>query len=233
MTLPKYSQSEQTTPTTYPQAGWQGLFFDSADDGKLKRIDDAGTVVSIEDIGTVGLDQGGTGADLSSGQGVLIQATSGANVSSLGGTGILKLASDVPSIAVVPAFKAKPTSAQTITANVWTKVVLGTEIYDTNNNFTNSRFTVTVAGLYLFECFIDMLDTTANQYALVGLYKNGSRISIQQAVSPIDLNLKPYIFTQDFAEVGDYYEMYIYIASVSKDVHSDTSYFAGVLVPGT
>jgi hypothetical protein len=101
MTLPKYSQSEQTTPTTYPQAGWQGLFFDSADDGKLKRIDDAGTVVSIEDIGTVGLDQGGTGADLSSGQGVLVQSTSGANVSSLGGTGILKLASGAPSVAAL------------------------------------------------------------------------------------------------------------------------------------
>jgi hypothetical protein len=104
MTLPKYSQSEQTTPTTYPQAGWQGLFFDSSDSGKLKRIDDAGTVVSIEDIpGTVGLDQGGTGADLSAGQGVLVQATSGATVSSLGGTGILKLTSDVPSVASLAA----------------------------------------------------------------------------------------------------------------------------------
>jgi hypothetical protein len=103
MALPKYSQPEQTTPTTYPQAGWQGLFFDSAD-GKLKRIDDAGTVVSIEDIsGPVGLDQGGTGADLSSGQGVLVQSTSGAVVSSLGGTGILKLTSDVPSVASLAA----------------------------------------------------------------------------------------------------------------------------------
>jgi hypothetical protein len=78
------------------------LFFDSADGGKLKRIDDAGTVVSIEDIvGTVGIDEGGTGADLSSGQGVLVQATSGANVSSLGGTGILKLASGAPSVAAL------------------------------------------------------------------------------------------------------------------------------------
>jgi hypothetical protein len=104
MTLPKYSQSEQTTPTTYPQADWQGLFFDSSDSGKLKRIDDAGNVVSIEDIsGTVGLDEGGTGADLTSGQGVLVQATSGANVSALGGTGILKLTSDVPSVASLAA----------------------------------------------------------------------------------------------------------------------------------
>jgi hypothetical protein len=102
MALPKYSQPEQTTPTTYPQADWQGLFFDSADGGKLKRIDDAGTVVSIEDIsGTVGLDEGGTGADLSAGQGVLVQATSGANVSSLGGSGFLKLASGVPSVAAL------------------------------------------------------------------------------------------------------------------------------------
>jgi hypothetical protein len=61
-------------------------------------------VVSIEDIsGTVGLDEGGTGADLSSGQGVLVQATSGAVVSALGGTGILKLTSDVPSVASLAA----------------------------------------------------------------------------------------------------------------------------------
>jgi hypothetical protein len=102
MALPKYSQPEQTTPTTYPQADWQGLFFDSADGGKLKRIDDAGTVVSVEDIsGTVGLGEGGTGADLSAGQGVLVQSTSGATVSSLGGTGILKLASGAPSVAAL------------------------------------------------------------------------------------------------------------------------------------
>jgi hypothetical protein len=61
-------------------------------------------VVSIEGIsGTVGLDDGGTGADLSAGQGVLVQATSGANVSSLGGTGILKLASGAPSVASLAA----------------------------------------------------------------------------------------------------------------------------------
>jgi hypothetical protein len=104
MALPKYNQPEQTTPTTYPQAGWQGLFFDSADGGKLKRIDDAGNVVDVEGTtGLLGLDEGGTGADLSSGQGVLVQSTSGANVSSLGGSGILKLTSDVPSVASLAA----------------------------------------------------------------------------------------------------------------------------------
>jgi hypothetical protein len=104
MALPNYSQSEQETPTTYPQAGWQGLFFDSADSGKLKRIDDAGNVVDVEGTtGLLGLDDGGTGADLSSGQGVLVQATSGAVVSALGGTGVLKLTSDVPSVASLAA----------------------------------------------------------------------------------------------------------------------------------
>jgi hypothetical protein len=102
MTLPKYSQPEQETPTTFPRTDWQGLFFDSADGGKLKRIDDAGNVVDVEGTtGLLGLDDGGTGADLSSGQGVLVQSTSGANVSSLGGSGVLKLASDVPSVAAL------------------------------------------------------------------------------------------------------------------------------------
>jgi hypothetical protein len=65
-------------------------------------------VVDVEGTtGLLGLDEGGTGADLSSGQGVLVQATSGANVSALGGTGVLKLASGAPSVAALSLDEAK------------------------------------------------------------------------------------------------------------------------------
>lgn len=77
MALPGYSQPEQTTPTTYPREDWQGLFFDSADAGKLKRIDDTGTVVDLEVY------------------------------TALTGTGFLKLTSDVPSVAALALDDAK------------------------------------------------------------------------------------------------------------------------------
>jgi hypothetical protein len=182
MTLPKYSQSEQTTPTTYPQADWQGLFFDSSDSGKLKRIDDAGTVVSIEDVsGTVGLDQGGTGADLSAGQGVLVQATSGANVSALGGTGVLKLASGAPSVgalarADLPSFMgvtAYLSTSQSVAPGPRTLVNLDTILFDTDSGFntTTHKYTIPVAGYWLFVCSALFFTST---YGFTSFYVDGT-----------------------------------------------------------
>jgi hypothetical protein len=48
-----------------------------------------------------------------------------------------------------PAFRAYAAAATTIPNLTWTKVALGTEQFDTNNNFAASRFTPTVAGYYL------------------------------------------------------------------------------------
>jgi hypothetical protein len=187
MALPKYSQPEQTTPTTYPQADWQGLFFDSSDSGKLKRIDDAGTVVSIEGInGTVGLDEGGTGADLSSGQGVLVQTTSGAVVSSLGGTGLLKLASDVPSVASLAAadlpsfmgFKAYLNANQTIAGGFTRRLVnLDAVTFDTDSGFntTTHKYTIPRAGYWLVIAKVTFLSATSG-LQFVSIYKNGVEV---------------------------------------------------------
>jgi hypothetical protein len=47
MTKAKLVQAEQVTPTDLPAVGTQGIFLDSAD-GKLKRINSAGTVKDLE-----------------------------------------------------------------------------------------------------------------------------------------------------------------------------------------
>jgi hypothetical protein len=49
-----------------------------------------------------------------------------------------------------PACLVTPSSTQSIPANVYTKVALNSELFDTNNNFntTNNRFLPTVAGYY-------------------------------------------------------------------------------------
>jgi hypothetical protein len=54
-----------------------------------------------------------------------------------------------------------------------TKITLGTEVHDTNNNFANSRFTPTVAGYYQINGFVN---TTADGLAAY-ISINGSKIS--------------------------------------------------------
>jgi len=54
-----------------------------------------------------------------------------------------------------------------------TKITLGTEVHDTNNNFANSRFTPTVAGYYQINGFVN---TTANTL-IAYISKNGSNIA--------------------------------------------------------
>ena len=71
-----------------------------------------------------------------------------------------------------PAFRAFASVNQAVTSNVNTLVVLGTEVFDTNNNFATNRFTPTVAGYYQFSGLIRVSGTTIS-VASVSLYKNG------------------------------------------------------------
>jgi hypothetical protein len=73
----------------------------------------------------------------------------------------------------MPAFSAYSASSQTVTANTWTKVVCGTELFDTNSNFASSTFTPTVAGYYQVSAGIQFNGTTITR-VFAGIYKNGS-----------------------------------------------------------
>lgn len=71
-----------------------------------------------------------------------------------------------------PAFSASHNTGgdQSVSANTWTKALFETEDWDTNNNYSSSRFTPTVAGYY---------QISASVYAGAGVlqvrvYKNGS-----------------------------------------------------------
>ena len=74
-----------------------------------------------------------------------------------------------------PAFSAYQNSAQTgIAIYTWTKVTLDTEEFDTNSNFSSSRFTPTIPGYYQFNASL-VGQTTTTTYGLYGaFYKNGS-----------------------------------------------------------
>jgi hypothetical protein len=71
-----------------------------------------------------------------------------------------------------PAFSAYANagSTQSIGAGVYTKITLGAESFDTNNNFASSTFTPTVAGYYQLSFAVG---GNVNTETLSCLYKNG------------------------------------------------------------
>ena len=76
----------------------------------------------------------------------------------------------------MPAFFAYLTADQSITTTTYTKIAYDAKVFDTNNNFTSSRFTPTVAGYYQIAGGFDSTDSTAGvTRTVLTVYKNGSQ----------------------------------------------------------
>ena len=119
---------------------------------------------------------------------IITATTTSGLTQSADNSGVLQLASGAGNLVTVPsvtgtamvsgnmpAFSAYLNSAQTISANTFTKITLNAEEYDTANAFdstTNYRFTPQVAGYYQFNAMVSILTTTCN--IIPALYKNGS-----------------------------------------------------------
>jgi hypothetical protein len=74
-----------------------------------------------------------------------------------------------------PLFRAYQSSSQSFGANSPTKINLQTEDFDTNSNFSSSRFTATVEGYYSIFGAVEMSSFTDRIIAII--YKNGSAYS--------------------------------------------------------
>lgn len=89
-----------------------------------------------------------------------------------------------------PLFLAECSSnAATFAQNTYQKVVLGTEVYDTDGCFdptTNYRFTPTVAGYYQINAGIFFNSSATSGLVQVHVYKNGA--SVQFGVGSFDAN---------------------------------------------
>lgn len=142
------------------------------------------------------------------------------------GTNTITLPASTGTVAltsVVPAFFAYASTDQSITNSTFTKVTLGSEGFDTNNNFASSTFTPTVAGYYQISGGVSNLGGSTPTRTIVSLFKNGSGW----------FALGDYTNSSTYRTYGsaliymngttDYVELYVYLAGSSLAVQGGTS----------
>lgn len=133
-----------------------------------------------------------------------------------------------------PVFFAYPNANQTVSANTWTKLVLNSEIFDSNNNFdavTNYRFTPTVAGYYQLNCSALLSGSAINGY--IAFYKNGSLYTYGNTTPTGGGGSNQILIGSVIAQANgstDYFEIYVYTGGTSILGGSSTTSFCGVLV---
>ena len=167
-----------------------------------------GSTLQVVSPGKLAVNAGGiTSNELASG--AVTQAKLGTNVAGNG-----------------PAFRAWASSQTPITGTVFTKVTLATESFDTNNNFSSSRFTPTVAGYYQINGSVYNAAGTTFLQAL--LYKNGAINSSGTGVGSAYISQSSDIIYLN--GTTDYIELYAYSASTTNiDTGQNATFMSGFL----
>jgi hypothetical protein len=133
----------------------------------------------------------------------------------------------------MPAFSAYASASQSLTTGTQTKVVFGTESFDTNNNFASNRFTPTVAGYYQINGCTNIQGSSAITRAFTSIWKNGSEFSRGVDVPAVvnATNVSNVIYLNGST---DYVELYTFATGTGLAVNFDTTaqytYFSGSLV---
>jgi len=171
---------------------------------------------------------------------VLTGDTSGSvtvNVPTVAGTNTATFPAATGTVMVsgnMPAFSAYQSSAQTLSNGTFTKITLDTELFDTNNNFTSSRFTPTVAGYYQINGGFNYISSTANNETIVAIYKNGSVYSYLQDI--VQGSVSRAVYGSNLVYLNgttDYVELYGFLGTGGAlSANSYSTYFSGVLVRG-
>lgn len=136
-----------------------------------------------------------------------------------------------------PCFSAYVSSQQYIlSGGVQQKVLFGTEEFDTNECFANSRFTPNVAGYYHIDSTVRLDGDTGTGEAMVVIWKNGSEAKrgwnssgTQWASSLFAMSVSGLVYCNG---TTDYLEIYIQHgagASRPTTVGANISYFQGFL----
>lgn len=136
-------------------------------------------------------------------------------------------------------FSCKNSVDQTgVAQNTWTTLALGTELFDTNNNFASNIYTVPVSGFYFFSASTWCLATaTGNMIGLaIRFVKNGS-VELRRIYN-YDNNVTYDVMSQDITGLfelaeGDTVSFMGNGVTVSGTVYFNNVYFNGFLVSKT
>jgi hypothetical protein len=138
-----------------------------------------------------------------------------------------------------PAFSAYlPTSNQSVTTNVATKVTLSAKTFDTNNNFdstTNYRFTPTVAGYYQISGQVYCNSGASSTSIISYIYKNGTEYCRNQLAGTFGQGGTSVSAIVYLNGSTDYVELYGLNASSTTPIFSfgsNLTYFSGSLMRG-
>jgi len=131
-----------------------------------------------------------------------------------------------------PAFSAYAAGTTSLSNTTWTKITLGTEEFDTNNNFASNRFTPTVAGYYQISAQVQM--GLATHPVGVDIYKNGGATGyvlggFQSGALNANTGISKLLYLNGST---DYVEVYAYQASGSTQttVAGNVTQMSGCLV---
>lgn len=134
------------------------------------------------------------------------------------------------------AFSAYASTSQSVTVNTNTKVTLDTEQFDTNNNFSSSRFTPNIAGYYQINGIVRG-NATSMTAVVAMIYKNGTNYSASQ-VAVTSTPFAEQVVVSDVVYLNgstDYVELYgaVYASSGATFNATDaafTSKLSGCLI---
>jgi hypothetical protein len=139
-----------------------------------------------------------------------------------------------------PAFRAFIAVGQTIVGNgTQQRVTFGSETFDTDNNFTSSRFTPTVEGYYQLNSTVRISGTAGTGENMLVLYKNGGEYARGTNGSGTEIGANFYSMqVSDIVYANgttDFFEVYIQQGSGgNRDTTAGTniSYFSGCMIRG-
>ena len=94
---------------------------------------------------------------------------------------------------------------QSVGVNAITKLTWPNEVFDTNNNFANDRFTPTVAGKYLINA--SLYCNSGGTWCQVYIYKNGVNITTNFDRTSVDTSVSASTIV-DMNGSTDYIEVY-------------------------
>ena len=134
----------------------------------------------------------------------------------------------------MPAFSAYASSGTSCASSTSTKILFQVENFDTNNCFTSSTFTPTVAGYYQINAAVAIITTLG--FCYVSIYKNNVQFNTGNQVPNNSVGIQVSVSSLVYMNgTTDYLEIFLYQSSGSA-VNSYTannnnySYFNGALV---